>query len=130
MGNKIVDGVELLRLIRDGEFKDGDKIKEDDRIFRYSLEIESFFTVDGDENPMMFYYTDKEFASTKFEILSEEDEEIDIDSITKIYTNDIKAVGESETKCWTGRKLDIVFANKMNELIKAVKQLDKNKEDK
>ena len=78
---------------------------------------------------MMDFYTNKEFASTKFEILTE-DEEIDIDSITKIYTNDIKAVGESETKCWTGRKLDIVFANKINELIKAVKQLDKNKEDK
>ena len=62
-----------------------------------------------------------------FEVIKkdEEEKEIDIDSITKIYTNDIKSVGESETKCWTGRNLDIVFANKINELIKAIKQLDK-----
>ena len=36
----------------------------------------------------------------------------------------IKSVGESETKCWTGRNLDIAFANKINELIKAVKLLN------
>lgn len=65
---------------------------------------------------------DKDYT---FEILSEEDEEIEIDSITEIYINDIKSVGESETKCWTGRNLDIAFANKINELIKAVKQLNK-----
>lgn len=121
MENKFVDGIELLRLIRDNQFKDGDKIKEDDRIFRYSLEIESFFTVDGDENPMMFYYTDKEFASTKFEILSEEDEEIDIQSIVEFIIPTTYLDEEAETMYVRG---------KINELIKAVKQLDQNKEDK
>jgi hypothetical protein len=67
-----------------------------------------------------------EFATSKFEIIeNEEDKEIDIDSITEIYINDIKSVGESETKCWTGRNLDIAFANKINDLIKAIKQLNK-----
>lgn len=75
-----------------------------------------------EEIPDYSKFADKDY---EFEILSEEEKEIDIDSITKIYTNDIKSVGESETKCWTGRKLDIVFANKINELIKAIKQIDK-----
>ena len=68
------------------------------------------------------YLDDIDFAKAKYEILSEE---IDIDSIEELYTNDIKSVGESETKCWTGRNLDIAFANKINELIKAIKQLNK-----
>ena len=72
----------------------------------------------------------KFFVNYKFEILSEEDEEIDIDSITEMYISDIKTVGESITKCWTGRNLDITFANKVNDLIKAVKQLNKKLEEK
>lgn len=80
---------------------------------------------------MSYEYPMSVFVSKNytFEILSEEDEEIDIDSITEIYINNIKSVGESETKCWTGRNLDIAFANKINELIKAVKQLNKKRKE-
>lgn len=76
------------------------------------------------------YQDDKTFSQNKFEILPEEDEEIDIDKITEIYINNIKSVGESETKCWTGRSLDITFANKLNKVIRAVKQLNKKLEEK
>lgn len=74
-------------------------------------------------SPLLEDFTLDYLMCTQFEILS--DEEIDIDSITEIYINDIKSVGESETKCWTGRNLDIAFANKINDLIKAIKQLNK-----
>lgn len=117
----VVDGVEIMRLVRDGEFKDGDKIEENRRMFRYNAEIESFYEVDGDEKPMMDYYTDKEFASTKFEILSEEDKEIDIQSIVEFILPTTYLDEEAET---------MYVRSKINELIKAVKQLDKNKEDK
>lgn len=65
-----------------------------------------------------------------YEILSEEDEEIDIDKIKELYINDIKSVGESQIKCWTGRSLDVVFANKINTLIKIAKQINKKLEEK
>lgn len=62
---------------------------------------------------MMDYYTNREFASAKFEILSEEDKEIDIDSI------------EFENQ------LTVKANNRMIEqLIKAVKQLNKKLEEK
>ena len=56
----------------------------------------------------------------------EEDEEINIQDIEKIYINDsVKSIGESEIKFWTGRNLDLTLGNKINELIKAIKKLDK-----
>ena len=117
----VVDGVEIMRMIRDNEFKDGDEIEEDRRIFKYNADIESFFEVDGDENHIMHYYTDKEFASAKFEILSEEDEEIDIQAMIEFILPTTWLAEEGEIMCIRG---------KINELIKAVKQLDQKKEDK
>lgn len=114
----VVDGIEILRMIRDNEFKDGDEIKEDKKIFKYNESVESFFKDDEAENPMMYYYTDKDFASAEFEILTKEDKEIDI-----------QAIGEYKT-IYTERCIDKEVRDKINELIKAVKQLDKNKEDK
>ena len=127
MSNKIVDAVELLRLIRDGELKERNKYK---CFIKWKKIITPIFIYRDEElipnNAIERYLLDKDYT---FEILSEEDEEFDIDSITEIYINDIKSVGESETKCWTGRNLDIAFANKINELIKAVKQLNKKIEE-
>ena len=34
-------------------------------------------------------------------------------------------IGEDEIENWTGRNLDITFANKINEILQAVKQIDK-----
>ena len=93
-------------------------LKVVERMFSRDLTIE-------EKNGRKFAFSAYGWINTKFEILSEEDEERDIDKITEIYINNIKSVGESETKCWTGRNLDVVFANKLNELIKGLKQLDK-----
>lgn len=121
----IVDGVELLRIIRDKEFKDKDIIVDmkTSNTFKYNKNADTFY---NEEVEMFDCYYLFEFATSKFEIIeNEEDKEINIDSIEELYTNNIKSVGESETKCWTGRNLDIVFANKINELVKAIKQLNK-----
>lgn len=50
----------------------------------------------------------------------------DIDNIKELYINDkTKSVGEDAIANWTGRNLDITFANKINEILQAVKQIDK-----
>ena len=102
-----------------GNLKNGTKIKSHDEYeYEYIFKDETFWDIGNTEMLV------SDLMGYNFEILSEEDEEIEINDITKIYINDIKSVGESENKCWTGRSLDIVFANKINELIKAVKKLD------
>ena len=58
------------------------------------------------------YQDDKSFSQNKFEILSEEDEEIDIQSIEEYKTQ------------YTERCIDKEVRHKINELIKAVKKLD------
>lgn len=66
---------------------------------------------------MMDYYTNREFASAKFEILSEEDKEIDIQAIRELacYEDkakyDVKGIGYNR--------------DKINEIVRAIKQLDK-----
>jgi hypothetical protein len=87
------------------------KIKQ---TYKYDAQIESFYLVSKDEHcSMTDCYTDKELSQSKFEILSEEDKEIDIQAIEEI--NFLTGANDNE--------LDI--GNKINELIKAIKQLDK-----
>ena len=58
----------------------------------------------------------KEFANYKFEILSEEDEEIDIDKIEEMRN----------PENWKACDIDIAnIVRNVNELTKAVKQLNK-----
>ena len=125
---KIVDGVELLRMIRDGELVNGDRIKFGGEIFILNIEEREFY-VKGKPAQKQYSlfqcWTVDNIFDFKFEILPEDDEEIDIDSMKEMYISNIKLVGESETKCWTGRSLDIAFANKINEIIKAMKQINK-----
>ena len=68
-------------------------------------------------------YDDIRLATTEFELIEDEK---DIDNIKEIYINDkTKSVGEDAIANWTGRNLDITFANKINEILQAVKQIDK-----
>lgn len=114
----IVDGVELMRMIRDGKIKDETLIedKEYNKKFKYNAEIESFYNINEEEYEMMHYYTDKEFASAKFEIISEE---IYIQAIEEIKTLSSDAKGRINLEG------AIAIAHKINDIIKAVKQLDK-----
>ena len=66
---------------------------------------------------MMDYYTNREFASAKFEILSEEDKEIDIQALQETIIGDFyDADGNIDVE---------EISNIFNDIIKPLKQLDK-----
>lgn len=65
-----------------------------------------------DDRNLLKIISDKDFSNEKFEILSEEDKEIDIQAIELMEHNFHETEGEDDIK------------EKINELIKAVKQLD------
>ena len=143
---KVVDGVELLRMIRDKELKDGTKIKSRayDKIFEFDKEKQNVYVEDSAEDLFDYMYLN-EIIADKFEILSEEDEEIDIQSIEDLkYETIIEILGECD--CWKGNELyclktfskndeNLLKSNaenhkKINELLKAIKQLDKKIKEK
>ena len=60
-----------------------------------------------------------------FELIEDEaDDKTNIEDIKKLYIND-KTIGKDLIENWTGRNLDIVVGKKINELVQAVKQLNK-----
>lgn len=64
-----------------------------------------------------------DFLNSTFETIEDKEDEIDIDNIKELYIND-KSVGKDAIESWTGRNLDITFANKINKILQAVKQID------
>ena len=67
--------------------------------------------------------SDINFTNGVFELIEDEKS---IDDIKELYINkDIKLVGKDTIESWTGRNLDITFANKINEILQTVKQIDK-----
>jgi hypothetical protein len=116
---KIIDGVELLRMIRDKELKENTKFKiiGSGRIYEYrgGDKIYDF----SEETNMRACW----LIGTKFEILS--DDEIDIDSILEIDINDDYKYTEQDIE-----HLIHFFTGYLNKIIKAVKQLNKKLEEK
>ena len=110
----VVDGVELLRMIRDGEVKENTKLVDD---FNY----EYFYEKDECEDLILYEFDNivhkkiipdyTMFQNNHFKILLE-DEEIDIDNIEEFEFGKIEDKTNYETRI------------KINELIKAVKQLN------
>ena len=60
-----------------------------------------------------------------FEILSEEDEEIDIQEMQKVnlFSNGVNSSEDTKTKCYDNNF--VIIEETLNELKKAIKQLDK-----
>ena len=54
--------------------------------------------------------------------------EINIKNIEELYVSD-RQIGVGVLKNWTGRKLDLVLANKINELIQEVNKLNKERKN-
>lgn len=114
----IVDGVELLRMIRDGEIKDGTIIQVtyyDNYRINYTFKHNCLYE-GGKEigNSVLL-------ADHMFEILSEEDKEIDIQAIY-----DFDEVRDLST--WSNETLSDnqrILIKRVSQLIKSVKQLDK-----
>lgn len=91
MSNKIVDGVELLRMIRDGEIESGKKVRNIGR-FAGSLKNNYFIVATNRAYNNSYIFPDdnrvenrkveiQDLLCDRFEILSSEPEEIDIESI-------------------------------------------------
>ena len=104
--SKIYKSWELIKAIADGEIKKGTKIKNKDK-----KEVEwngnNLVFIDLDENYMSII-NDIYFINEEFEVIEDE-----IDNI------------EEYKQEHTERCIDIDIRNKINELIKAVKQIDK-----
>ena len=104
-----------------GNLKNGTKIKSHDEYeYEYIFKNETFWDIGNTEMLV------SDLMGYNFEILSEEDEEIDIQSIEELddvlRMEDLECpYGRNETIMW---KQAIVQQNKLNELIKAVKKLD------
>ena len=120
--NKIVDGVELLRMIRDGEISKEKKIYIESKEMPFRFYITSgiynaihLYRVEGNKEVDVRALDTEDLLKDKY-IIPEEDEEIDIEAIKKY-----------ETK-YTERCIDKEVRNKINELIKAIKQLNKKVE--
>ena len=104
---KIYKGWELMKAIADGEIKEGSKIKTNENSFIFR---EGIFMSNSPFHFLTGIYNDIDFATAKFELI---EDEINIDSI------------EEYKQEHTERCIDIDIRNKMNEILQAVKQIDK-----
>ena len=105
--SKIYIGWELMKARADGERKEGSKIKINENIYIF---CEGNFMSDSTGYYLTGIYNDIDFATAKFELI---EDEIDIDNI------------EEYKQEHTERCIDIDIRNKINELIKVVKQIDR-----
>lgn len=111
MSNK-VDFAELIKMMKNKEFKNGDTIKDTISYEYYSFQDNDF--IDEDGNKLIDCYHLDTLVDREFVVLLER--------------TDIQALEELEVfeeRVTTAKIIDII-----NDLVKAVKQLDKNKEDK
>ena len=117
---KVVNSSQLLDLAKNGFLKNGTKIiSNDEDKFEYVFKGETFW---DDRNEEMAV---SELMYHRFEILSEEDEEVDIQSIEGLpLVDDLEACEPNEYNIQ-------LLGKRYNELLKAIKQLDKKiKEEK
>ena len=132
--NKKITVIELLNKIANGE-EVPKKVKYGIRIYKFYKGENDYISYDDEEtkwcgqtllfNIMECHYI-TELLKTEVEILedntednTEEIEEIEIDEKGFIHTN----IG-----AWKGRKLDLAFADKINELARAYNKIRKEKE--
>ncbi len=125
----IIKGIELMQMIAEEKIDkktklifgeecyefDGDDIVDD--IYRYSI-----FTI----------YSIEEILRMDFEIIDLSDYATktynEINNIKEIEVDEHGGFIEPETKKWKGRKMDVAFANKLNELVRAVNKLNKQED--
>jgi|GEM_PF-6959852 hypothetical protein len=111
---KKVKGIELMKMIKSGEIKDDTRIKV---IYGFSNPIYIFrnyclYDKNNKEMGVSVLLSEKDFEILEDKI--EEIEEIEVDRNNFVHT---------ELGSFKGRKMDIAFANKINELARAVNSL-------
>lgn len=124
--SKIYKGWELIKAIEDGKIKDGSRFKAGCGTFKAGYG--TFIARDG---YLFVEYDNRQEYANSFELKWEFElieDEIDIDSIQKLskiaYTEiNLNKKGSKKDVKFTDK--EIILAEKINQLIKAVKQIDK-----
>lgn len=130
---KIVDGVELLRMLKNKEIKDFTKIYVEPSFstaYRFYIMKGIYIQIHmyredikGIEKDVEIRALDTNDLLNKNFVLPEEDEEIDIQSIKGIDIN----LDFNNVEKWED---EMQIASKIDELLKAIKQLDKKIKEK
>lgn len=122
---KKVKGIELMQMISEGKINKNTKLIFGEEIY----EFDGYDIVDNTYIYSIFtIYSIEEILRMDFEILdiskladlSSGVLENEINNIKEIEVDEHGGFIGPETKKWKGRKMDIVFANKINELVRAV----------
>ena len=131
----IVDGVELLRLIRDGEIEENISIKElnNDLIITLKNNVLYYYNVRTEEECELFEDYDLSILKCKFKIElknkilkqeEKEEEEIDIQSIKELDPCAMVPDAINGTKLYYSVQEGLII-KQQNRIIKALKQLDR-----
>ena len=88
--------------------------------YKYDKEAETYYEVNQDKGIYISFDTDE--LNEEVEILEDNKEEIE-----ELYVDDNNFI-HTELGSFKGRKMDIAFVNKFNEISKAVNELRKEKE--
>ena len=119
MNNRIIDGAELLRLVIDGKILNGGTIRFGGNVYTFNTEEQDFFEKGKPTQKQYSIFqnwTIDGMLTFKFEILSEEDVDIDIQAIEEFIIPATYSTKEADM--WSNRIV-------INKLIKAVKKIDK-----
>lgn len=119
----IVKGIELFKMIADGKIKDRTVINRigNDDVFKY--EYRNGNLIYSEIENIINIFSLKKILDLDFEILEDE-----IDNIKEFKVSENKFI-KTETGTWSGRKMDVAFANKINELVRAVNSILNQKGD-
>lgn len=124
---KKVKGIELMQMISEGKINKNTKLIFGEEIY----EFDGYDIVDNTYIYSIFtIYSIEEILRMDFEILdiskladlSRGALENEMNNINEFEVDEHGFI-ETETGNWKGRKMDIAFANKINELVRAVNSL-------
>lgn len=123
---KKVKGIELMQMIAEGKIDKKARLIFDEEIFQF----DESDIVDESYRSIFSIYDIEKILRMDFEILdiskladlASGTLENEMNNINE-FEVDERGIIETETGNWKGRKMDIAFANKINELIRAVNSL-------
>lgn len=123
---KKVKGIELMQMIAEGKIDKKARLIFDEEIFQF----DESDIVDESYRSIFSIYDIEKILRMDFEILdiskladlASGTLENEMNNINE-FEVDERGIIETETGNWKGRKMDIAFANKINELVRAVNSL-------
>lgn len=126
--NKKIKVIELLNLLAENKIKKGTRINYNNVIYKVDFpNLAGVYKENGGTSLYDNLFTSLDIIElNKYVEILEDEEEIDIENL-----EEIKGIVAIDEKGYITRETFIDFVNKINDLVKAVKQLDKkiNKEE-